>query len=71
MEALLLAKLHHSFCSYLLFYPVFYSLSTLSHLLLACRSSVLVFGVWMSIGITVCSLCSCSLCLNLQWQKVD
>ena len=34
------------------------------------RSSVWVSGVWMNIGITVCSPCSCCLCLSQQWQKV-
>lgn len=38
--------------------------------LLACRSSVWVSGVWMNIGIIVCSPCSCCLCLSQQWQKV-
>lgn len=36
----------------------------------AFRFSVLACGVWTSIGTIVCSLYSCCLCLNQQWQKV-
>ena len=49
----------HSFATFFFFFP-----------LLACRSSVWVSGVWMNIGIIVCSPCSCCLCLSQQWQKV-
>lgn len=49
----------------------FFFVYSLSFMLLKCRCSVWVSGVWMNIGIIVCLRFSCCLCLSQQWQKVS